>query len=115
MKRMFDLLFHAANRPQPRFRITFLCLLLGSAISASAQWLPTPYTSGPINFPGTNVGIATSDTSLANGCDAGLVIAGASPALRLRGSVGDLGNSNRRAFAGPPVPIGCAPARDFPL
>jgi predicted heme/steroid binding protein len=64
-------------------RTTFICLLLG-AVSASAQWSPIPYVSGPIYFTGGNVGIGTSDTSLANGADSGLVIGGDSPALRIR-------------------------------
>jgi|GEM_PF-482837 len=120
MKHTPELPVHvAANRPQPLIRIAFLCLLLGSAICADAQWLPNPWTSGPISFPGTNVGINTTDTTLANECDAGLVIRGATPALRLIGDPGDgeisLGRSRVGAFATPPVPIGSGACSDYQL
>jgi predicted heme/steroid binding protein len=90
-------------------RTAFLCLLFGTAVSASAQWGPTPWTSGPIYFTGGNVGIGTTDTSLANGADPGLVIAGTAPAIRLHADSGDVGiepSPSPGPFPGP-TPVFC--------
>lgn len=64
-------------------RLFIVCVAFILTGSASAQWLPTSWTSGPIYFTGGSVGIGTSDTTLANNADVGLVISAASPALRL--------------------------------
>ncbi len=71
-----------ARTPLPIARYVLLALLLISAGTASAQWLPNPYSSGPIYFTGGSVGIGTTNTSLQNG-DVGIVISSAGPSLRL--------------------------------
>lgn len=63
-------------------RLLFICLLVARAGSASAQWLPAPWVSGPTYFTGGNVGIGASDPTLQNG-DTGLVITGEMPSLRM--------------------------------
>lgn len=63
-------------------RLSVVCLAFIVTGTASAQWLPTSWTSGPIYFMGGNVGIGTSDTTLLNDADRGVVISGTAPALR---------------------------------
>lgn len=66
----------------PIVRCTVFALLFISAGTASAQWLPNAWTSGPIYFTGGSVAIGTSDSSLQNG-DVGLVLSGDTPSLRM--------------------------------
>lgn len=89
-------------------RLLFASLLVVGAGSASAQWLPAPWVSGPIYFNGGSVGVGTTDTSLiTNSGDPGFLIFGNNPALRLTNSNGvSIGEESFRRKTGTATTVG---------